>query len=210
MIQLNEKEQKLFEDIMKAIPVSKNRGHRIMAFIDGENLAAQYGETIKKDSFPQHVKYEKDIYAWSTILNVVLSGFDTIRKYYYTSVVGDEQRVHEIEDCLKDIDIETPRIFKRSKSRGAKGVDISIATDILTHVFKKNCDIIILVAGDGDYAPLINAVKKEGIRVFVWFFDGKGMSRSLKQEADHFWDLKTVFTSNDLDKLNVELKLELS
>jgi uncharacterized LabA/DUF88 family protein len=56
-----------------------------------------------------------------------------------------------------------------------------------------NYDVAILVAGDGDYVPLVRAVKGEGARVHVWAFSS-GLSPKLKMEADHFVALDQFFS----------------
>ncbi|RJQ65861.1 MAG: NYN domain-containing protein [Desulfobacteraceae bacterium] len=61
---------------------------------------------------------------------------------------------------------------------------------MLTHAHKGNYDIAILVAGDDDYVPLVKAVKDEGCRVVLWFFEkSQGLSRNLRLEADYFFDI---------------------
>ena len=42
---------------------------------------------------------------------------------------------------------------------------------MLTHAFRKNYDMAILVAGDEDYIPLVKAVMSEGRKVVLWFVE---------------------------------------
>jgi uncharacterized LabA/DUF88 family protein len=102
-------------------------------------------------------------------------------------VVGDTQRLQEIEDKLKNLEIDSPRVFKKTKDRGSKQVDITLATDMLLHASHKHYDAAVLVAGDEDYVPLVEAVKREGARVYVWFVSS-GISRALRMAADHYVD----------------------
>ena len=67
----------------------------------------------------------------------------------------------------------------------------SLATDILVHAARKNYDIVVLVAGDEDYVPLVDAVKGEGRRVFLWFLED-GLSPVLKRSADYYSDIGQV------------------
>jgi len=190
-----------YADIMTAIPLSNKIEYRIMVFVDGENLSARFGEILDGQDIPDHVKYQKDIYVWSQYLNHFFLGFDVVRKYYYTSVIGDNDKADETADILKkQCSMEEPKIFKKTKTRGSKGIDISLATDMLTHANKKNYDIAILVAGDGDYVPLVEAVKREGCRVFVWFLRN-GLHKKLEQTADSFWDMGKVLLEKDHKKL---------
>ena len=54
--------------------------------------------------------------------------YNVIRKYYYTSVKGDSDKLAEVERGLKSLNIEAPRVFKKNKNKGSKRVDISLAT----------------------------------------------------------------------------------
>lgn len=49
-------------------------------------------------------------------------------------------------------------MFKKSKTRGSKQVDISLSVDMLMHANRKNYVVAVLVAGDEDYAPLVDTV----------------------------------------------------
>ncbi len=163
---------------------------RAMVFVDGENLAIRYGNSLRATSkLPaSHVWYRPNIAVWTASLSPnsnVLSGTRVLRKHYYTSVQGDEPAVHEVSDWLKQHNFEAPRVFKKNKSKGSKQVDISLATDMLLHASRKHYEIAVLVAGDEDYVPLVRAVKSEGARVHVWFLSD-GLNSQLKHEADHF------------------------
>lgn len=170
---------------------------RAMVFVDGENLAIRYGAMAKGQAAPQHlsIRYQPDIAVWAQALSPVassLSGTRVIRKYYYTSVQGDDDKLVSTEDWLKNIGFEAPRVFKKTKTKGSKRVDISLATDMLSHVFRRHYEIAVLVAGDEDYVPLIQAVKAEGARVHVWFVSD-GLSPRLRREADYFVNLDGYF-----------------
>jgi uncharacterized LabA/DUF88 family protein len=114
-----------------------------------------------------------------------------IRKYFYTSVQGDEPLVSEVAAKLKTEGIEAPRVFKKLKGSRTKQVDISLAVEMLSHSTRKHFDTAVLIAGDQDYVPLVRAVQAEGCRVHVWFFQD-GLSPVLAQAADHFFDLEEI------------------
>ena len=42
----------------------------------------------------------------------------------------------------------------------AKGVDIALTKDLLSHAFLDNYDAVVLVAGDGDYVPVVEELKR--------------------------------------------------
>ncbi len=65
-----------------------------------------------------------------------------------------------------------------------KGVDIQLTTDLLTHSFKNNYDVAILVAGDTDYVGALQAVKDNGKNAEVALFGKERTSRPLREVAD--------------------------
>ncbi|MDQ7816902.1 MAG: NYN domain-containing protein [Melioribacteraceae bacterium] len=168
-----------------------------MVFVDGENFAIRYKEVLGEKVKSSHVNYLPDIFLWSSILDKVCHNyFKVIRKYYYTSVKGDQDKIDEIEDLIKSNNIDAPRVFKKSRNGKTKRVDISLSTDMLFHATKKNYDVALLIAGDEDYVPLIEAVQSEGCRVFVWFFSN-GLSRSLRVKCDKFIDITKFMLGDD-------------
>jgi uncharacterized LabA/DUF88 family protein len=175
---------------------------KIMVFVDGENLSIRYGNTLaSQNEKPQkHVYYLPNVYAWSVSLNNVCARRNVLRKYYYTSIKGDEKKIVDCIDELKAHGIEAPRVFKKTKNRGSKRVDISLATDMLSHAFRKNYDIAVLVAGDEDYVPLVKAVQSEGCRVYLWFLEN-GLSPFLKRTVDRFTDIEEIFFSLEIRTL---------
>jgi uncharacterized LabA/DUF88 family protein len=161
-----------------------------MIFVDGENLAIRYGRLLQENARqpPDHVVYEPDVFVWSRALNSTCFWGGVLRKYYYTSLRGDEERIVQVTEQLKEAGIEAPNVFKRTKDRGSKRVDIQLTTDMLLHASRKNFETAVLIAGDEDYVPLVEAVKSEGRRVLVWFISN-GISPALRRAADYFRDL---------------------
>ena len=65
--------------------------------------------------------------------------------------------------------------------------DVGIAVDTIKMAQK--LDVVVLVSGDGDYAPLVEYIKNaQGCRVEVMAF-GRSTSSKLKDVADEFIDL---------------------
>ena len=172
---------------------------KVMMFVDGENLSIRYGKVLR-GAKPDHVVYEPNTYVWSECLNLDRHVCEVIRKYYYTCVQGDDVRLVQVEDDLKAVGIEAPCVFKKTKGRGSKRVDISLTIDMLTHAHRKNYDIAVLVAGDEDYVPLVEAVMAESRRVVVWFFR-QGLNPHLKRCADYFFDVGEVLLETDSAKI---------
>ena len=92
-----------------------------------------------------------------------------------------------------------PVIFRKAKNRSAtKGVDIALTTDLLSNAYRNNYDVAVLIAGDGDYVPLVEDVKRLGKLVHVAFLaeEGGGLSPELYLASDVFWPIDYLFMNS--------------
>ena len=88
----------------------------------------------------------------------------------------------------------SPEVFKKLKgSEKAKGVDIALTKDMLSHAFRNHYDVAVPLSGDGDSVPLVKAVKDQGKRVVCLAFGPQGASTELKLMADDFHDISEPF-----------------
>jgi len=173
-----------------------------MAFIDGENFTIRGQEAAKAYGFKftEGPYYLKDVFLWMLLaqnpaarrlfVTAHQPSLDNyaIRSYYYTSIVGDDDKRKSVHQALWDLGF-SPRVFKKDKSsQKSKGVDISLCTDMLSHGFADDYEVAVLVTGDGDYLPLVEAVKRMGHVVLLAGFKC-GLSEDLKLAADGFFDL---------------------
>ena len=179
-----------------------------MIFVDGENLtlraqklAKNRGVTLKENDF-----WRKDILFWrgnaiptynmflKSSLNIPYDLAHTaIRSYYYTALSADDVKLKEVSENLRRLRFD-PRVFRKVCEK-SKGVDISLSRDMLSHAYQDHYDVAILFAGDGDYLPLIDEVKRCGKVICVCFFTGddSGLSDDVKLSADYFVDINDFF-----------------
>jgi uncharacterized LabA/DUF88 family protein len=161
--------------------------HRAMIFVDGENLSARYEDALKeRNQKPSaDAAYIPGVLVWRSAWKFTDGTPVIVRKYYYTSTRGDQSIISKAEMALKDAGIEAPRVFSRGKDGKSKRVDVSLSTDMLLHATRRHFDLGVLVTGDADFIPLVEAVQAEGIRVHVLALSN-GLSPKLKIAADHF------------------------
>lgn len=173
---------------------------KVMVFVDGENLSIRWKNQLGNLEVPSHVRHEPDVFVWSPLLNMHHHlHCNVVRKSYFTSAPGDAVAHDRIHDRLKELDIESPQVFPRTKGKRSKRVDITLSVEMLTHAYQKNYDAAVLVAGDEDYVPLVQAVKNAGPRVFLWFVED-GLSPSLRRSADYYFDVGKVLCNPDADR----------
>lgn len=103
----------------------------------------------------------------------------------------DQQRFFDKLRKVPYLEIKYGRMQKkRNTATGAqvtveKGVDVHIAVDMLYYAHNNAFDTAILISGDGDLVPAVNAVKHFGKHVENAYFE-IGKSYHLGKAADKF------------------------
>ena len=179
---------------------------RWMLFVDGENftMSAQRVTEHEQLSLPEGAFYQRDTFVWfPRVMATQAPGSrgelpislqtHAVRAHYYASVQGDAPTIERTSETLWQLGF-TPKVFKRDRTRGrSKGVDIALATDILGYAFRDTFDVALLYAGDGDYVPLVEEVKRLGKGMYVCFFQDSGLNTKLRIASDMFLALDGVF-----------------
>jgi uncharacterized LabA/DUF88 family protein len=158
---------------------------RIALFIDGANLYA----TTKTLGFD--IDYRR-----------LLAEFRTrgalVRAYYYTALIED-QEYSSIRPLVDWLDYNGYRVVTKPAKefvdsmgrRKVKGnMDIEIAVDALE--MAPHISNMVLFSGDGDFAPLVEAVQRKGVRVSVVSTittQPPMVSDDLRRQADEFIDI---------------------
>lgn len=85
------------------------------------------------------------------------------------------------------------KLFPRNAQNKEKQVDNAIGTLILedSYEYMDPGDTVVLGAGDGDFLPNLESVKRRGMKVKVMFWSHA--SRALKEVADEFFNLDEHF-----------------
>lgn len=174
---------------------------RMMIFVDGENLVLRYQKTLEQGRIPSDGLFHlQNVAIWKPEFAQLARHHEILRVTYYTYVVGDENKVAEVENAIRQLkfskhmasllpDSVTPCVFKKTdRSRSGKGVDIKLCVDVLSHVYRGNTDAILLMSGDGDYEPLITEVLRNGVQVFLSAYSS-GLNPRLRNLVDAFWEL---------------------
>lgn len=159
---------------------------RVVIFVDGSNLY----HCLREEFGRADVDF--------TRLGVLLcAGRKLIRTYYYNAMVrredGEEryQAQQRFFDNLRRVpylDLRLGRLEKRGGAVVEKGIDVRVATDMLWQAHNNVYDTAVLVSGDADYVPAVEAVKAIGKHVEV-AFPAQGRSLELRQTADRFISL---------------------
>jgi uncharacterized LabA/DUF88 family protein len=166
-----------------------------MVFIDGSNLYHSLKNIFQRTDIDIGKFCEK-----------LLEKRRLVRIYYYNAIVGMKQEPERFRhqqaffNSVKQIPYLEMRLGRLVYTNDwpqmppyEKGIDIMLTTDLLTHSFRRNYDIAILVAGDTDYVGAIQAVKNNGQNMEVALFGADTSSRDLRDVADRILDIDVRF-----------------
>ena len=158
---------------------------RVMIFIDGSNLYHSLKNIFNRTDL--------DI---GKFCRRLLGRRKLVRIYYYNAKVGKKEEPERYKsqqtffagvNAIPYAELRLGQLIYNnlpSIPPYEKGIDVQLTTDMLTHSFKNNYDVAILVAGDSDFAPALQAVKDYGKHVEVVLFGKQGTSRELRRVAD--------------------------
>jgi uncharacterized protein (TIGR00288 family) len=158
------------------MPIIKHKDQRVGVFIDVPNLYLS-----AKNIYRSKVNFKE-------VLKTAVAGRKLIRVIAYSIKTegGEEQAFFEaltkigIEVKVKDL-----QIFPGGMKKG--DWDVGLAVDAIE--LGEKLDAVVLVTGDGDFAPLVEYLQiKSGCQVEIIAF-GRSASNHLKEIADDFIDL---------------------
>ena len=167
-----------------------NPQDRVAVFIDGPNLygaARSAGFDIDFKNFNALIRKEGRL----------------VRSYYYTALADtdDFNSVKPLVDWLgyNGFSVVTKPLKEHTDNEGRKRVKGNMNVEMTVNALEiaANVDHMIFFSGDGELAPLIEAVQRKGVRVTVVSSkDGTQpmISDELRRQADNFIDVKTLET----------------
>lgn len=155
--------------------VIKHKAQRVGVFIDTQNLYHS-----AKNLFRSRVNF-------GAVLKESLAGRVLVHAaaYVVTTESGDEKAFF---DALTKLGIETKTKDLQIFYGGAKKADWDVGMAVDAVKFSSKLDAIVLATGDGDFVPLVEYLKSQGVQVEVISF-GKSASGRLKEVCDDFIDM---------------------
>ena len=159
---------------------------RVQIFIDGANLY----RFLKEECGSAKLDFLE-------FARRLCNGRKLVRINYYISTVNPQRNAtvaanqQRFLNKLRNVPYVTishrPLRYAASKSF-EKGLDVLMATDIITNALRDCYDTAILVSGDGDFAPVLDEVKRAGKQVENAAFQS-GRSDALINTSDRFIEL---------------------
>lgn len=159
-----------------------------MMFIDGQNLfhgARNYGIDYDYNKVRRECSKGYDLIAayW---FDAWIGGNDGKRRFL-DSVEGDGFRVEEFTLRERDSQRECPNCGHEydHTHHVTKGVDVSLATEMLNLAFTDAYNVAILVSGDEDYLRSIRYIQNQGKSVVVASFEDRIREKVKKVANDY-------------------------
>jgi len=179
---------------------------KLIIFIDGYNLYKSLNRLKRKKIIENdNIDFIKlgEVLSDSTLLPTKDEKLQLIRIYYYDcpkyqfsnptpeqrEIYQKKQKALEILKSLPLMKVRLGHLVRRNGNFIEKGVDIKIASDMLSLAFNNAYDIAILISGDADFEEVIDQIQRLGKQVFNAGFKGYGDSEALKKICDGFIDL---------------------
>ena len=171
--------------------ISDNVNERVMVFIDGSNLYHVLDQNCSRHDV-QFDKFAKK-----------LANGRILRRIYYYNIRQDTDRndgrvdqdrfLHSLYDTPY-VEVRLGIGKQRREQVVEKGVDVMLATDLVVRAYQDQYDTAILVSGDGDFYPAIQAVKDRGKQVEVAAFESNISAEASRVSDLHIKLTKTFFT----------------
>lgn len=156
--------------------VIKHKAQRVAVLLDVQNMYHS-----AKNLYGARVNFKE-------VLKTAVAGRELVRAvgYVITTETGEEKSFLE---ALTQIGIETKSKDLQIFPGGMKKADWDVGLSIDAIRFSKSLiNTMVLVSGDGDFVPLVEYLKSQGIQMEVISF-GRSTSAKLKEAADDFVDL---------------------
>jgi uncharacterized LabA/DUF88 family protein len=142
-----------------------------LVLIDGQNVIKGCMTYCELNRIKKKVDYVK-------LINTLSENTNLLRAYFYDAIQekvnrNKEQFLYALQKkgiqlrtkTLKNRSIVCNKCGNKEIKTIQKGVDVSLATDILRHAWQNTCDICIIVSGDEDYKDAIECVKDKGVKI---------------------------------------------
>ena len=176
---------------MSDTTTTESSKERVMVFIDGSNFYHVLNQQFSRND----IKFGK-------FAEKLAGDRELVRTYYYnikqdSSIKGSKDQ-EKFLSALYEIpyfEVKLGIVKQRGDAMVEKGVDMMIGVDILKNAYEGLYDSAILVSGDGDFYPALQAAKDQGKHVEIAAFD-TNISPEIARIADFHVKLNKTYFNN--------------
>ncbi len=158
------------------ITVPTRKTHRVGVLVDVQNMYHS-----AKNLYHARVNFRE-------LLKLATADRDLIRALAYV-VKSDTEEEKAFFDALEKAGYELKMKDLQVFAGGAKKADWDVGLAIDAVTLAKQLDVLVIVSGDGDFVPLVEYLKFNGLIVEVLAFERSASAR-LIESANNFFDLE--------------------
>ena len=150
------------------------KGTRVLVLLDVRNITAN-----------QNRAYCNAVIDYGRLRQLALDGGEQVAAIAVDSLVEEGHR-DTAAIFHRQLEANGFELLLQSKPPEAikqVGVDVAITVIAMKYAAAGACDRVVLISGDGDFAPLSRGLREYGIEVRVMSF-GVSLSRALRESAD--------------------------
>ena len=159
-----------------------NRGRTIVYF-DNSNIfhgQRSAGWRIDAEKFQEQLAKDGDI--WQVYFFAAVSDPPRFNQTSFYRMLKEKLRWETVIFPLGTKTVHCKKCGASWRSSTEKGVDVAIASKVLTHAINKAFETAILVSGDKDFLETVKTVKNMGLRVEIVSFRNS-LSQELANES---------------------------
>lgn len=160
------------------ISIPQRKTHRIGVFVDVQNMYHS-----AKNLYSARVNFNE-------LLKTITAGRELVRAVAYVvkSDTGEEKAFFEaLEKSGFELKIKDLQVFPGGMKKG--DWDVGLAIDAIS--LSKQLDVVAIISGDGDFEPLVNYLKFNGLIVESAGFK-RSTSSKLAEVSHNFIDLDEI------------------
>jgi len=165
--------------------------HVAHVFIDGGYLRAVGRKT--DCPYPNPSELAKKLVAHTTVQAWAANPVATVNTFHARTTFYDALPESDVDPCLQeywraiqtqeDMHLGFGALRGLKRKARQKGVDVQLAVDMLVGAFEGAFDVAVLVAGDADFIPVVEEVKRRGVMV-VAAAEPVSLADDLRRVAD--------------------------
>jgi len=160
------------------ITIKPRASNRVGVFVDMQNLYHS-----AKNLYGSRVNFAE-------LMKLAVQDRQVVRALVYVVKGGESAEEQKFFDALEKSGLELKMKDLQVFAGGAKKADwdVGMAVDVIS--MAKQLDVAVLVTGDGDFVPLVEYLRHNGLIVEAVSF-GRSTSLKLKDTVNNFIDLDT-------------------
>src|SRR5439155_7916589 len=191
-------------------PAIFNRGRTVVYFDNSNIFRGQRDVGWRIDAEKLMVRLARAGDIWQTYFFAAVTDPPRYRQTAFYRMLKEQLRWETLIFSLGNKTFHCRNCHKRHRLKTEKGVDVAIATKMLTHAINRAFDTAILLSGDKDYLDTVRTVKNLGLRVEIVSFK-RSLSHELAAESsapvllldDLRSDIEMAHPDKEAEKLEV-------